>query len=118
MKNGEIDSNVFLCVACKTKTLMKDMLKFDVAEDDDDLDDSSNADEAAAVASSQSCIDLCGICGVNRPDAVPDPCGHLYCCLDCWNKWISTDPENAPQNTPKCLICKADVTSMMRLMYT
>lgn len=35
---------------------------------------------------------LCGTCVTNRRDCLLDPCGHVYFCMECWEKHQTYDP--------------------------
>lgn len=78
---------------------------------------------------------LCGTCVSKVPDCVLVPCGHVYFCMDCYNKWRLVDTSafefmdedgsmiempdiDEPLQEPSCPYCKESVQTAVQLRQT
>lgn len=78
---------------------------------------------------------ICECCYLRKRNTVFIPCGHVYCCMVCSERWTNTnvssfdlysllDEEDRetlvfgePLQKPRCPICRADINSTVRLNF-
>lgn len=150
--NEDLKNKVITPMAFLNRVIFQRMKKQDdfllsfehLAELEDDLEDDlfslTNSNGDAAEASDQpeaksSDDNLCGVCVLNERDCVLIPCGHLFFCMVCWDKYKTTDTSNfnfidedgniidapeidEPLQTVICPYCKKTVNNAIKLRPT
>lgn len=144
LKEGRIKVDAFLDRVTFYETkICANLLAFEklstVDAEDDDLtlfeEEEEDIDTSEEIVIDQNNnANLCGSCVANERNCVLVPCGHVYFCMDCFNKWKSIDtstfdlmledgeevplPELDDLQPTLCPVCKCEVSTAVQIRLT